>query len=159
MAVLVSPSPSPGLGANRSPLVQPLLFALQLHSIFATQFDSTQLVYGTLRGLHFGASWPPKSTQDRPKSPLDASFLQKREFSRNIGRRSVWGLSQVPKTTQDRPKTAPRRSSRSAFFDLVFIFDFGPSWVRFGLHLGSILAPFWVSKFAQVPRVGPPCEA
>ena len=131
-------------------------------SLNLTPLNSTQLTsLFDLLGLHFGASWlpqiDPRSIQDRSKSPLEALLFQKREFSRNIGRRSVWGLSRVPKTTQDRPKTAPRRSSRSAFSDLVFIFDFGPSWVRFWFHLGSILALFWISKSSQVPRPSRPC--
>ena len=103
-----------------------------LTSLNFTPLNFTQLTsLFDLLGLHFGPSWlpqiDPRSVQDRSKSPLEALLFQKREFSRNIGRRSVWGLSRVPKTTQDRPKTAPRRSSRSAFSDLVFIFDFGPS--------------------------------
>ena len=50
--------------------------------------------------------------------------------------------------TQDRPKTAPRRFSRAAFFDLDFIIDFGPSWARFWLHLGSHLGTLFDTETA-----------
>ena len=87
-------------------------------SLNLTPLNSTQLTsLFDLLGLHFGASWPPKSTQDRPKSPLDTLFFQKRDFSRNAVSprrnpilRPQDGPKTAPKTTQDRPKTAPRRS-------------------------------------------------
>ena len=95
----------------------------QLHS---TQHNSTQLIsthFLTLRGAHFGASWPPKSTQDRLKSPLDTSFFQKPEFSRNIGRRMFGpfpgpqdGTQNDPRLTQDGSKTI----FKSIFFRLHF---------------------------------------
>ena len=130
-----SPLPSsPGLGSidpdfGTTSFSTPYRISTSLN---LTPLNSTQLTsLFDLLGLHFGASWPPqidpRSTQDRSKSPLEALLFQKREFSRNIGRRSVWGFSRVPKTTQDRPKTAPRRSSKASFSDFVFVIDFCPS--------------------------------
>ena len=58
-------------------------------SLNLTPLNSTQLTsLFDLLGLHFGASWPPqidpRSAQDRSKSHLEALFLQKCEFSKNI---------------------------------------------------------------------------
>ena len=54
--------------------------------------------------------WRPKSTQDRPKTCLETIFVRKRRFSRNIGRRSVWGVFSSARRGQDRPKMDQRRS-------------------------------------------------
>ena len=46
-----------------------------------------------------------------------------------------------PKMPQDGPKTDPRGFQKRSFFMLIFAFDFGPFWDRFGVDLGSLLDP------------------
>ena len=85
---------------------------------------------------HFGHPNRPKIASSRLLNP---HFLQKVDFQKNErhrGREHDFDPKTAPKTTQDRPKTAPRRSSRCVFFASIFIFDFGRSWVRFGLPKG-----------------------
>ena len=45
------------------------------------------------------------------------------------------------KMHQDGPKTDPRGFQKRSFFMLIFAFDFGPFWDRFGVDLGSLLNP------------------
>ena len=64
-------------------------------------------------GLLFGAFWAPKLAQVRPKSPLEASFFPKVDFSKKrapLGPQHVFHPKRVPKTTPNRPKIVPRRS-------------------------------------------------
>ena len=118
----------------------------QLHSTSHTSTQLNSSHFLTLRGAHFGASWLPKSTQDRLKSPLDTSFFQKREFSRNIGRRSVWSVSRAPRRPPKRPKIAPRPFQddlQEHLFSTSFLTSIS---VRLGLHFGLILAPLGPPK-------------
>ena len=46
-----------------------------------------------------------------------------------------------PKMPQDGPETDPRGFQKRSFFMLIFAFDFGPFWDRFGVDLGSLLDP------------------
>ena len=88
----------------------------QLHS---TQHHSTQLIsthFLTLRGAHFGASWPGKSTQDRCKSPLDTSFFQKRECSRNKFKTNAKTTLLTRGRVQDRRKIGPKSPPDTLFF-------------------------------------------
>ena len=160
---MVSPYSPSGLGTvSRERLLfffsllklpKPLLTSLHFSSLCLLRL-------GSLLGSILAPSWAPSWLKFGPSRLSNLHFLQKVDFQKNErhrGREHDFDPKTAPKTTQDRPKTAPRRSSRSSFFDLVFIFDFGPSWVRFWLHFGSILAPFWVSKSAQVPRISPSC--
>ena len=71
--------PSPSRSLPPPSLTHPFshLNSPQLQSTLHT---STQLIsthFWTPRRSLFGAPWPPKSAQDRPKSPLDTSFFQK----------------------------------------------------------------------------------
>ena len=118
----------------------------------STSLNSTPLNSTHLNSLfdpprrHFGASWPPKSTQDRLKSPLDTSFVQKREFSRNIGRRSVWSVSRAPRRPPRRPKIGPRRLQddlQEHLFSTSFLTSI---LVPLGSHFGLILAPLGPPK-------------
>ena len=119
----------------------------QLHSILHT---STQLIsthFLTLQGLHFGASWPPKSTQDRPKSPLVTSFFQKREFSRNLTFSNKKSPNMTPRRPLRRAKIAPRRTQddpQEHLFLTLFLYSI---LGRLGSHFGSILAPLWAPKW------------
>ena len=105
----------------------------------STQLNSTHFL--TIRGAHFGASWPPKSTQDRLKSPLDTSLCPKPGFSRNIGRRNVWSISRAPRQPPKRPKIASRRLQddlQEHLFSTSFLTSI---LVPLGSHFGLILAP------------------
>lgn len=80
--VLVSPSPSTGLGGTPSRPPFPPLISPQLHLNFTTQnhLNSTPLL--TRRGAHFDPLGRPKSTPNRPKSALEPSFSPKSRFSK-----------------------------------------------------------------------------
>ena len=148
---MVSPTPTAGLGTTGGhpaspPSTPPFphLTPPQLHSTSLTLTSLNFTPFFTLRGAHLGASWPPKSTQDRPKSPLDTSFFQKREFSRNIGRRSVWSVSRAPRRPPKRPKIDPR-PLQDDLQEHLFSTSFLTSMlVPLGSHFGLILAPSWV---------------
>ena len=105
----------------------------------------------TLRGSHFGASWAPKSTQDRPKSPLKTTFFQKRRFSKKrapCGPQHDFGPPGAPKTTQDRPKIAPRRL-QDDLQELLFSSSFLSSiLLRLGSDFDFNLAPLGHPKAA-----------
>ena len=95
--------------------------------------------------LHFGCQNPPKSGQDRSKMALEAVFFDKRGFSRNIGRRNVWGISRAPRRHPKRHKIAPRRlqdSLISVLFSLRFLHRF---FVAFWCDFGAILGCFGVA--------------
>ena len=121
----------------------------QLHS---TQHHSTQLIsshFWTLRGAHFGASWAPKSAQDRPKSPLDTSFCQKPRLSRNSIKTNTKSPKMTPRRPLRRAKIAPRRPQddlQEHHFSTSFLTSI---FVRLGAHFGLILAPLGPSKGAS----------
>ena len=99
-------------------------------------------------GCFLGAFLEPKSSQNRPKmvqvglkTAFETVFFEKREFSRNIGRRNVWSVSRAPRRHPKRPKIAPRRLQddlQEHLFSTSFLISI---LVRLGSHFGSILAP------------------
>ena len=113
----------------------------------------------TLRGSHFGASWAPKSTQDRPKSPLKTTFFQKRRFSKKrapLQPQHDFGPPRAPKTTQDRPKIAPRRL-QDDLQELLFSSSFLSSiLLRLGSDFDFNLAPLGHPKAAVRICLRPP---
>ena len=118
------------------------------------QLNSSHLTFGPSPGLILEPLGLPNRPKIGPSHLLTPHFFQKGDFSRNAVSprrnpilRPQDGSKTTPKTSQDRPKTAPRRSSRPSFFVIVFVFDFGPSWVRFCF----ILAPLWAPKSRASP--------
>ena len=115
--------------------------------------------------LHFGCQNRPKSGQDRSKMALEAVFVEKREFSRNIGRRNVWGLSRAPRRHPKRHKIAPRWLQDSLIsvlcllrflhrFLLAFWCDFGAIWGCFGEgNIGHFLHRFSHGFFWDFPSI------
>ena len=149
LGMILSPLPLPP-ALERPPaatLCPPKInITLTSTSLNLTHLNSTHLI--SLLDPPRASFWSlltPKTTQDRPKSPLDTLFFQKRlmftkPFKTNCFRRFLPSKT-APKTTPNRPKTAPRRSSRASFFDIVFDIDFGASWVPFWPHLGPPWTP------------------
>ena len=143
--LLVSPSPPTGLGGNNSFHPFPPLFAPQLHLNFTTSTSLNFTSLLTRRGAHFDPLGRPKSTPNRPKSPLEPSFSPKSRFSKK--------RAPLEREHDSDPKTAPKIDPRRlqddlqehSFFDFVFDIDFAPSWVEIGPHLG----PLWG------PKIGP----
>ena len=80
-----------------------------------------------------------RSAQDR----LQTRFFQKTCFFTKLlktnGPRRFLDPKMASKMAKNRPKTASRRSYIDSFFASIFVFDFGPFWVRFGLPLGPLL--------------------
>ena len=143
--------------------------------LFSTLFrPSASLKFTPLNSTHLnslfdpppGPFWSLLTPPNRPKigpsrllKPLEALFFQKHEFSRNIGRRSVWRASRAPRRHPRRPKIDPRRLQddlqellfSSSFLSSIlvrFVFDFGILWLPFGLHLGPLLE----HKSARAPH-------
>ena len=129
-----------------------------LTSLNFTPLNSTQLTsLFDFLGLHFGASWPPqvdpRSAQDRSKSHLEALFFKNVNFHEISAGEVSGAFPGFPR----RPKMDPRQL-QDDLQDLLFSTSFLSSiLVRLGSDFGFILAPFWVSKSAQVPRISPPC--
>ena len=87
-----------------------------------------------------------KIDPSRVKSPLDTSFFQKLEFSRNIGRRSVWSVSRVPRQHPKRTKIDPRQLEDD-LRNLCFLSSFLSSiLIPLWRYQGFILVPFWIPK-------------
>ena len=132
---------------------------------------STSLNFTPLNSTHLnslfdpppGPFWSLLTPPNRPKigpsrllKPLEASFVQKHEFSRNIGRRSVWRASRAPRRHPRRPKIDPRRL-QDDLHDLLFSTSSLLSiLVCLGTDFGSILAPSWL-PFGSQNR--PKCRA
>ena len=57
--------------------------------------------------------WGPKSAEDGPKTALEASFFQKRRFSRDRTQTNRISIFLTPRGAQNRPKRAPRGSERA----------------------------------------------
>ena len=89
---------------------------------------------------HLGGQNRPKMGQVGFKTALETIFFEKREFSRNIGRRSVWSVSRAPRRHPKRPKIVPRRPQDgliSVLFSLRFLHRFLVAfWCDFGAILG-----------------------
>ena len=130
--------------------------------LFSTPFrTSTSLNFTPLNSTHLnslfdpppGPFWSLLTPPNRPKigpsrllKPLEASFVQKHEFSRNIGRRSVWRASRAPRRHPRRPKIDPRRLQddlRNLLFSSSFLSSI---LVPLGSHFGPILDHFWAPK-------------
>ena len=103
-------------------------------------------------GSILGPSWEslsimltPFSAQVGPGTVFEPSYHRKSEFSRNIGRRSVWSVSRAQKSTQNDPRS-PQDGSKivlDRFFHLlIFRFDFVSFSVRFWL-------PKWLPRGAR----------
>ena len=126
-------------------------------SLNLTPLNSTQLTsLFDLLGLHFGASWPPKSTQDRLK--IGPSRLSKPYFFKNVNfhETSAGVVSGAFPGFPRRPKIDPRRL-QDDLQDLLFSTSFLSSiLVRLGSDFGSILAPSW-PPFGSQNR--PKCRA
>ena len=155
MGGLGLPFPTTGLGVNWILAVPPPL----------SQLNFTQLRIKNLMSFWdrfwclLGPSWPPSWSllgtqdgsvlaQDAPKTPLEASFFRKVDFSKKRAPRCMgarfWlqdGPQDDPRSAEDRLKAVPRRSSRAVVFQLRFVFDFdafwAPFWVPFGIPFGA----------------------
>ena len=132
--VLVSPN-LPLRPRNVVTQFSSILFFHPFSHLKFTQLTTTQLNSCALTFCPFAASiLEPFGLQNRAKidpsrvkSPLDTSFFQKLEFSRNIGRRSVWSVSRVPRQHPKRTKIDPRQLEddlRNLFFRLRFCLRF-----------------------------------
>ena len=82
---------------------------------------------------------PPKSTQDRLKSPLDTLFFQKSDFSKTIVKPQPKSKKRRQDGTQNNPRS-PRDGSKTIFETFFFRLRF---CLRFWSLLGRILAPSW----------------
>ena len=123
-----------------------IFHSLSHFNFTSTSHHSTQLIsthFWTLRGLHFGALWPPKSAQDRPKSPLDTLLFQKRRFSKKtsaaLGESTILGAKSPQDGTRNDPRS-PQDGSKTIFKTFFFRLRF---CLRFWSVLGPILASSW----------------
>ena len=162
--MLVSPPSSTGLGANRR-ISPPFPF-------FTPNRTSTSLNLKPLNSTHLnslfdpppGPFWSLLTPPNRPKigtsrllKPLEALFFQKHEFTRNIGRRSVWRASRAPRRHPRRPRIDPR-SPQDDLRNLLFSSSFLSSILApLGSHFGSILGPFWAPQIEPSRVLAPPC--
>ena len=97
----------------------------------------------------------PWSAKVGPKIIFKPFYHRKNDFSRNIGRRSVWSVSRAPSEHPKRPKIASRRVQDrlgSVFLTLEFSFCVC-------IVFGSVLVPIWPPKWspggAQIAVVRP----
>ena len=95
----------------------------------------------------------PLDPSNRPKidskSPLDASFVEKRDFSKKWLPPRAGTTFLTPRARQDRPKIGPRRLQddlQELFFSSSFLTSI---LVHLQSHLGLILATF------EAPKAGP----
>ena len=161
LGTLLSPLPSStGLGPIESPNPPNLLSTpyRTSTSLNLTPLNSTQLT------SLFDPPWPPfwtllppqigpRSAQDRTKSPLEALFFKNVKFHETSAGVVSGAFPGHPRG----PKIDPRRLQddlQDLLFSSLFL-----SWILvcLGSDFGSILAPLWDPKSAQVPRLSRPC--
>ena len=90
-------------------------------------------------GRLLGPFWEPKSGQVGPKINLEAVFVQKRQCSRNIGKRKARATFLSPRWAQDGLKTDPRRVQERSITHAFFVLIFDSFRGRLGVVLGPIL--------------------
>ena len=87
------------------------------------------------------------------QQPLQTLFVSKTwiftKTFKNQWNFTIFHSKMDPKTTQDQAKTAPRRSQRPSFFDVIFAFEFGSFWPPFWSPFGTLLDPKIGSKSIQ----------
>ena len=129
-----------------------------LHTPFSTlKLNSTSLNFAPLNSAHLNSIFDPprrpfwsllasQSSQDRSKSPLDTSFVQKREFSRNLTFSNKKSPKMTPRRHPKRPKIGPRRH-QDDLQEHLFLTSFLTSiLLPLGSHFGLILAPLGPPK-------------
>ena len=90
-------------------------------------------------GRLLGPFWEPKSGQVGPKINLEAVFVQKRQCSRNIGKRKARATFLSPRWAQDGLKTGRRRVQERSITHAFFVLIFDSFRGRLGVVLGPIL--------------------
>ena len=110
----------------------------------STSLNSTPFL--TLRGAHFGGQIGPRSTQDRPKSALEALFVQKRDVSRNMTFSDGKRPKMPPRRHPKRPKIDPRPLQDDLQEHLFSTSFLASILVPHGCHFDLILTPLGPPK-------------